>query len=179
MVIYVGSKNPSKINAVERAIVDYEILKRSRVIGLDVNSGVRPQPMSWVEIFLGAERRAKEAAKIGGNCVASIGIESGLVKVSKRDAYINLCAVVVKRDGKYFYGSSQGFQMPKKIMNHVLRGKDLSEASHTAKVTTSRNIGSVDGLIEILTGGRISRYDYTIAALKVAFINFENKGLYL
>ena len=57
--ILVGSKNPTKTNAVSRAFDRVFYNTTTALIGVGVNSGVSDQPMTCEETKLGAKNRLK------------------------------------------------------------------------------------------------------------------------
>ena len=74
LTVLVGSKNPTKTNAVFSAFK--EVFKVPiEVVGLSVSSGVPDQPMSCVETKNGAKNRAKQLKKTAADFY--VGIEGG------------------------------------------------------------------------------------------------------
>ena len=76
MRIHVGSENPVKLNAVRIAVWYYRQFQGAEIKGINVNSGVSPQPKNVLETMLGAENRARAAFQ---NCDYSVGLESGTI----------------------------------------------------------------------------------------------------
>ncbi len=121
--------------------------------------------------------RAKKAFK---NCNYSVGLESGLIRVSNtKTGYMDTC-VCAFYDGKKFHlGMSPCFEMPIKVTKLVFKKKyDINEAFFEEKLTNNSKIGSKEGAIGILTKGRVTRMDYTKMAIMMALIHLENKELY-
>ena len=54
----------------------------------------------------------------------------------------------------------------------------LSKLKGKMEITKKRKIGSGEGLIGILTKGRVSRKDYTKQAIRMAMVQIENPELY-
>lgn len=177
MRINVGTKNPTKLGAVKETVKEYKLLRKAEVQGIEVASDVSEQPKSLEETVSGAMTRARRAFK---SCDYSIGIESGLMKVphTKTGSMdVSVCAIY---DGKrYHLGMSCAFEFPPKIvkMIHEL-GIDSNEAFYRAGLTKDPKIGYSEGIISLLTKGRVTRKAYTKQAVQMALIHMENPELY-
>lgn len=177
MRICVGSTNEVKVNAVKEAIQDYQIFSNAEIIVVKVNSGVSDQPRSAEETIQGAINRARNAFK---DCNYSFGIEDGLMKVpNTKTDYMNICACVIY-DGKNFHlGLGPAFEYPIEVTRLVIEeGLDIDQAYYRAGLTDNPNIGSYEGVIGMLTKGKLSRKEYTKLAVMMALIHLENKNLY-
>jgi inosine/xanthosine triphosphatase len=177
MKIIVGSKNPSKVEAVKEILNDYNDFSKAEVIGLEVSSGVDNQPKSLDETIKGAMNRAK-ACFI--DCDYSIGLESGLMKIPHtKTGYMDFtcCAIF---DGKNVcLGLSSCFEYPKEITRLVLEeGIDINQAFIKKGLTKNPKLGSAEGAIGFLTKGRVIRREYTKQAIQMALIHLENPDLY-
>ncbi len=124
MLILVGSKSPAKVKAVKGAFGRY--FKEFDVKAVEVESGVNPQPTSLEETVRGAVNRAKAAWK--KECDYSVGIEAGLFKVAgTKTGYMDTAANAIF-DGKEIHlGLTPAFEYPKKVIEKVLRGKEVSD----------------------------------------------------
>lgn len=173
MKIHVGSANEVKIQAVREICQLYPSLKDAEVAGYETQSGVSKQPMTMMETIKGAKRRATTAlfgADLG------IGIESGLMTVPfTNTGYMDFCAVVVmngKREMRM--GLSPAFECPKAVIDLVLKERlDLNEAFLRTGLTRNPKLGNSDGAVGMLTGGRITRKEYTKQALIMALISLD------
>jgi len=177
MKINIGSKNPVKIKAVEQITYEYPILEGAKVVLRNVSSGVSSQPTCLGEIIKGARNRAERAFK---NCKYSFGIESGLeVLPRKKQTYMDICVCSIY-DGKRFSdGFSPGFEVPFEMAKLVFKdGLDLSQTTKRAGLTDKEDIGSKEGLIGILTKGRVTRLQYTKSAIRMAMIQIDFPKLY-
>lgn len=135
---------------------------------------------SLEETILGAKNRAKNAFGLCDPCSFSIGIESGLCKaVGTRSGFLHVCACCIY-DGVHNYtGLSTGFEIPPLILDLMISQKmDLSQASFLCGITNNLNIGAAEGLIGILTKGRMDRKEYTKQCVITAFIQLENNHWY-
>ena len=93
MRIAVASKNPVKIQAVNRAFSLY--FPAVEIISIEVGSGVSSQPFNE-EIKKGAENRARQALK-ATNAEFGIGLEGGIVKLFGVQYIAGYCAIINKR----------------------------------------------------------------------------------
>src|SRR3989338_6793912 len=120
MKIVVGSTNPNKIEPVRDVLPLYPFLATAEVFGVDVLSGVPPQPKSMEEIVQGAINRAKNAYH-HAPCDYSIGLESGLNNFPiVGNMELTVC---IFYDGKKTYpGFSPAFPIPKDVATLVLEG---------------------------------------------------------
>jgi inosine/xanthosine triphosphatase len=189
-IVVVGTKNKCKLAAVRASLARYPGLAGSAVEGLSVDTGVDEQPRSLEETSQGAMNRARlshaQAAaggvaggmkRMGGAAVVSFGIESGLFEL--RGAWYDVCFCAVTSDGETFnLGLSCAFEIPPAIMAHVHEGLDLTQACNAAKITEDETLGMNEGLIGILSKGRITRQDYTEQAVMTALMHYENKPWY-
>lgn len=177
MKVIVGSTNPIKIEATRIAFAKYERFRDISVQGSDVNSKVSEQPKSLEETIVGAANRAKSAFK---NCDYSVGIESGLMDVPfTKSGQMDVCACSIYDGSGHNLGLSEAFEFPTEMMQIIReQGVDANEAAFRAGLTKKRKIGSEMGVIGLLTGGRITRKDYTVQAVDMALLQIINSGLY-
>ncbi len=177
MKIKVGSKNEIKISAVRETLNVYPDFKDAVVDGINVQSAVSEQPKSMEETVRGALHRAKI---IFQNCDYSFGIESGLMKVpNTKTGYMDFTVCAIYDGAKFHLGLSPALECPPVIMKYVLEDNmDLDQALHKSGLTSNPDIGSADGMIGLLTKGRMTRKDYTKHAIMMAMIHLENKDYY-
>ena len=174
MKINIASKNPVKVEAVKEIIKSYDFLKGAEAEGLKVNSGVSKQPKSLEETIQGAINRARLAFN---NCTYSFSIESGLMSVPQtKTGSMDFCVCAIY-DGKQFHlGMSCAFEFPVKVtkMIHDL-GIDANEAFYRCGLTPDKKIGYSEGVIGMLTKGRITRKvsksDYFQLNIKNSFVS--------
>lgn len=173
MKITVGTKNPSKVQAVVELLQEYPHLKDAAVAPKDVRSGVAEQPKSLHETIKGAMNRALYAEDDSNY---SIGIESGLMKVPfTKSGYMDTCAAAIY-DGKDFHlGLAPCWEFPdSSIMKLILEGNlDMVQAMVRARMTDDPELGSKQGAIGLLTKGRIDRKEYSKLALRMAFVHID------
>lgn len=180
MFIAVGTTNPIKIDAVKEKLKEYPSLCHVEIIPLSVSSEISEQPMSLEEIIQGAKNRAKNAYNLTNSCFVSIGIESGLFQApGTTTGYLEACICSIYDGNEHHIGLSCGFEVPPQILRWVIEEKkDLSQACYSSGITNNEKLGSSEGLIGILTKGRIDRKEYTKQSIATALIKLENIHLY-
>ncbi|MEY4744801.1 MAG: hypothetical protein RL272_746 [Candidatus Parcubacteria bacterium] len=173
MIIHVGSKNEVKVGAVRDLVPEYPFLGGSEVRGFEAASGVADQPKTLEETIRGAMNRAKACFD---GCALSVGIESGLVPVPyAKTGYMDVTACAVYDGREHHLGLSSLFECPKDVTDMILAGEvNMAQAFHRCGYTSNPMLGSAEGAIGILTKGRVTRKDYTMQALRMAFIHLEN-----
>ncbi|MFP4515025.1 MAG: DUF84 family protein [Parcubacteria group bacterium] len=173
MNIKIATQNLVKVEALKEIILDYNQLKNTTVESLEASSDVSEQPKSLEETIIGAKNRAR---KVYSNCDYSFGIESGLMAVPyTKSGYmdVSVCAIF---DGKdYHLGLSSAWEAPEKVSKLMLEDNlDMNEAAHEAGYTANKKIGSAQGLVGIMTKGRLTRKEYTKQAIRTALIHIDN-----
>lgn len=116
--VIIGSKNPTKVEAVRNVFSNFE------VNSLEVPSNVSVQPFSDEETRIGAINRAKgcisgEAGSIG------IGLEGGVMYV---DDTLFLCnwGALATADGELFTASGARIALPKEFEKELKTAGELS-----------------------------------------------------
>lgn len=171
MKIVVASKNPTKVDAVKELILDYPHLKNAVINGNEVETGVSDQPKSLDETVQGAMNRAKN---VFNNCDYSFGIESGLMAVpNTKTGFMDVCVCAIF-DGKQIHlGLSSAWEAPEIVVQHIQNGMNMNDAALKAGLTQNPNVGSAQGLVGIVTKGRLNRKEYTKQAVLTALIHLE------
>ena len=178
--IALGTKNESKITAVEDVISEYiDIFHDSEVVPVKVQSSVPEQPIGFDQIIKGAKERAlKSFLEVRPD--VSIGIEDGIAEMPEtRTGYMNFCCVAFYDGHEFTIGMSGGYEYPKDVIRDVLEHKkNITESFFERGLTDNPNIGAYEGAIGIMTKGRENRVDATKSALRRALIQIENKDLF-
>lgn len=170
-LVAVGSTNPVKVNAVRRAI---RLLCLADVQGVEVDSGVPPQPLGAHEIVLGAVNRAVNALrKLDADY--GVGVEAGVVETGVEPLELQ-AAAIVDREGYVSVGLSQAFPLPRDWMSELNNRVELGTI--VARITGRKGIGEKLGLIGYLTAGLVTRTDLTYNAVVMALVPRLNPGLY-
>lgn len=167
MKINIGTKNPVKIQAIKNVISEIKAIETPLYTPIGVESGVPDQPKGFEETLQGARNRAQRAFV---DCDISIGIESGLIPVPLTNTgHMNLTACAVY-DGKTFsMGLGPAFELPGDITKYVIEENlELDDAVRRAGLTDNPRIGYSEGIIGIMTNGRVTRMAYTQPAVSMA-----------
>lgn len=175
MKIIVGSKNPTKVDAVRE--VFSTLFPELDVIGMEVSSDISDQPLSMSETIRGAVNRAKNAFV---DCDMSIGIEGGLMEVPySHSGYMQFEACVLFDGTNSYLGFSGAFAVPKDVIETIKNeGINLSAALKKHGYTEHEYVGHDQGLIGILTKGKIDRKMYNIHALELMLAHYKNKEMF-
>ena len=171
IVINVGTNNSLKVRAV--AAVASKLYSKVKVRGVSAESGVPPEPLEQ-DVVLGAINRARRALGAGD---FGVGIEAGLFwNQSMRDHLdVQYCAVVDKA-GRLTVGHGPGFAYPPAIVSLVKKGMTVGQAME--RITGIKGMGSKEGAVGYLSGGRLDREDITRMAVYTAFIPRIRRDLY-
>lgn len=179
MKIHVGSKNITKVAAVQMAVAQYpHLFPNAEVIGVDVAVDLFGHPKSMAETVEGAIARAQRAH---GDSAYSFGLEGGLIEVpGSVSGYmeVGVCAVF---DGTHCkLGFAPAFEWPVKVTEMILRGEaDASAAFKKLGYTEHEKLGAVEGgIIGFLTDGRMTREDFTQYSIMMAIIHLDKRDMY-
>ena len=171
LTVLVGSKNPTKVNAVKDAFFEVFPEQFFSIKGIKVESHVSDQPMSNEETFNGATNRVMNMENNDGDFY--VGIEGGCLKFKKK--LFAFAWVVVKNKKRIGYGKTSLFQLPNEIKKMVESGVELGHADDV--FFNRENSKQKDGAVGLLTGGLIDRKKYYKEATIMALIPFMNKKI--
>lgn len=145
--INVGSKNPTKIDAVKQIFV------QSEIYGLETDSLVSSQPMSDLETKEGAINRAL-ASRNKDQEIHGIGLEGGVMQI--KDTFF-LCnwGALSTIDEKLFVASGARIPLPVEIKNALLEGKELGDIMD--EFQNKEGIRNNEGAIGIFTYSTVNR----------------------
>lgn len=179
MKINVGSKNKTKIQAVNDAVMLYpNLFPDAEIVGMEVQVEEFGHPKSIKETVEGAIERAK---KVFDNCDYSVGLEGGLIEVPyTKTGYMEVGACAIY-DGKNFYlGLSPAFEWPLKVNEMIISGEaDASQAFYKLGLTEHEKLGAIDGgIIGHLTGQKLTREEFTKYSIMMALVQLERPELY-
>jgi inosine/xanthosine triphosphatase len=175
MIIVVGSTNSVKVDATAELLKEYPTFADAKIVAVSASSDVSDQPFTLEETIQGAKNRAKNAFN---DCQLSIGIEGGLLQApGTRTGYLHITACSIF-DGRHHYiGISAGFEVPDQILELMHHQKlDMSQACLHSGITSNAKLGAAEGLIGILSQGRIDRKEYTKQGLRMALVQLENSA---
>jgi|SRR5579872_1039434 len=181
MMIAVGSTNEAKVLAVKEIIKGSSDFSHAEVRSFSTHSDVSDQPRSLQETIQGAKNRARNAFEQCQACNYGFGIESGLMEsqdVSTKYLHVSVCSIY---DGvNYYTGLSTGFEIPPQILKLILNeNMDLTQACLHSGISSNPKLGSMEGLIGILTRGRVNRKEYSKQCIAAALLQLENAHWYV
>ena len=176
MKVFVGSRNPVKIQAVREAFSHF--FEGVKVTGLRVDSKVPSQPVEE-ETFEGAKNRAvalrRLAEEKGLDAQFYVGIEGG---ISKRDqrwfAFGGMC--IMDADGRSSLGASSSFELPSGVISKIESGAELGDV--VDEITGEENTKRKGGAIAFFSKGVVDRKNLYIQGLIMALVPFLNQTLY-
>ncbi|MEC2077415.1 DUF84 family protein [Metabacillus fastidiosus] len=150
MKIAIGTKNPTKVNAVKET---FSIFHDVTFFTLDVSSGVSPQPITDEETIHGAINRANNVLR---EAVAEIGIglEGGIVETNIGIFLCNWGALAASNEDVIIAGGSR-ILLPDEVGRAVLAGRELGDVMDD--YTNTHNIRQNEGAIGIFTNGLVNR----------------------
>ena len=180
-LVRVGSLNPPKLEGVRKAFAAF--VPAVAVEGVAAESGVSDQPVGFGEIVTGARQRA-DAAHGAGRCDLAVGYEDGLVELpGLAGAWFNVGCAAVSDGRRVGLGLSSGFAYPPECTRRAVEGRapigDLfdrlwRERRGPAPHPSARSVGNVGKL----TGGALTRAEYTRHAVLCALTAFLHPDLY-
>ncbi|HEY4963651.1 MAG TPA: inosine/xanthosine triphosphatase [Candidatus Saccharimonadales bacterium] len=176
MIINVGSKNRTKIEAVTNLVSGHPLFKNVIVNGVEVDVEEFGHPKTLKDTIYGAKQRAKQAFV---NCSYSFGLESGMFKSSgTKSGYLETTVCAIYDGERYHIGLSPSFEWPAQMVKLILEGLDGSQAFKELGLTDHEKIGTAEGAIHILTHGKINREKLNEIAVMMALIHLENPEHY-
>jgi inosine/xanthosine triphosphatase len=176
MKVLVGSRNPTKIGAVQ-GVFD-RCFGEAEVVGVEVDSGVAGQPMGD-ETFTGAENRARALIRLNAerNLGAHycVGIEGGVTALHGRwFAFGAVC--IADADGRIGFGVTSHFELPDPIAAALADGTELG--SVIDELTGLRDTRLGGGAIGHLSQGQLDRRGLAAQGVFMALIPFLNEKLF-
>lgn len=180
MIVAVGTKNKAKVQALKEVLAKYEMFYAAEILLTEVSSDVSDQPKSLTETIQGAKNRAKQAFEKNVGCGYAFGLESGIFKVPHtKSGYMDTTACAIYDGENFHLGLSSCFEYPKELIRLVHEENlDISQAVNKAGFSDNKDIGSAEGMIGILTKGRLNRKEYTEQSIITALVHLENKDIY-
>ena len=173
MIVAVGSTNKTKIAPV-RDIFKHHY-KNVKVVGVEVSSAVKDQPLNDDEMFKGAYNRANKALIKTKKAQFGVGIEGGVHKYSY-GWFERSLVVIMDRKGNFGIGSSGGLALPGRIINKIKRGKNLEQA--VDEIFGTKKIGEGVGMFGIFTKGVVTRAEGVKHGVAFELARFLHKKVY-
>ncbi|MGM0874953.1 MAG: DUF84 family protein [Bacillota bacterium] len=150
MIIAIGTKNPTKVNAVKAAFTSY---LTGEFVSTNVPSNVSAQPLTDNETMTGAINRAKNALE-AENAQIGVGLEGGVVKTEHGYFLCNWGAIVDGQLQPIVAGGSR-IVIPEEVGNQVFSGMELGVVMDS--YVEKHNVRQNEGAIGIFTNGAVNR----------------------
>lgn len=176
MRIAVGSSNPVKVKAVERAFLRFFQVS---VVMVPVSTAVPPQPVGIDVTIKGAIARARNALAASEGAELGVGIEAGLIQVPGTiSGYMDQqFAAIADRNGRVTLGGGPSFEYPRSIVSRVLaEGIEIGTAMD--QLTGVHELGQKQGAIGYFSKGHLDRTALSEQAVLMALLPRVNQGLY-
>ncbi|GGF05832.1 NTPase [Halobacillus andaensis] len=157
MKIYIGSTNPTKVEAVKR------VFSNDDVSSVEVESKVAAQPFSDEETLEGAVNRARECA-IMKKSELGIGLEGGVMEIDD-DLFLCNWGVLVDQKENVYRASGARIPLPDEIKEGLKTGRELGELMDA--YASSANVSKHEGAIGIFTNGVIKREEMFTHVVKL------------
>ena len=174
--IHVGSKNQTKIQAVENILTTNELFHNASILEIDVEVEEFGHPKTIAETIRGAKNRAQAAFE---GSELSVGLESGLIEAPETSTgYLETTACALFDGQRYAVGLAPSFEWPKEVIKLILAGRDGSQAFNEAGLTNHVKLGASHGAIHTLTHGSINRTTLNELAIRMALVQLQNPEHY-
>ncbi|HEY8488811.1 MAG TPA: inosine/xanthosine triphosphatase [Thermaerobacter sp.] len=147
--IAVGSTNPTKVEAVRQ--VAAAAWPAVQVLGRDVPSGVRAQPLGTAETEAGARQRARRVLEAVPEADLGVGLEGG---VDPGGFLLSACCVR-DRWGRESVAWSLRMPLPPQVVRAVLDGEELGPLLE--RLGGVPGIGRGPGAVGLFTRGLVDR----------------------
>jgi len=169
MKIAVASKNPVKINSLQKAFALSFPAEEIEVSSLAANSGVSDQPFGEEETLRGALNRLTESREAFPKMDYYSSIEGGLIREEK-DLYVFAWVVIEDHKGIQSRSQAARFKLPENLASLVRQGKELGDADNIVYGRSNSKQG--DGTVGILTNQLVTRTGYYEHAAILAICSF-------
>lgn len=169
--VFVGSKNPAKVNAATAAVVWK--WPEVKVVGYEVPSNVSEQPIGDPETKLGSENRAKSALKLGlsefsnidAKRAIGIGPEGGVTE-TEAGMYSTVWVSVIDSEGHVKSANGARVHIPKLIANKIRNGEEMGPI--VEQLVGDTDIRKKQGFIGVITDNFVNRSEEYAQITKLA-----------
>lgn len=175
MIIFIASKNPTKINSTKKAFELY--FNDLEFESFSVDSGVSHTPFDE-EILIGAKNRI-EKLKEFGETDFYVASESGInmKKVNNKEiCFIGTWTYIEDNKGNFFIGQSFQYPFPEALIERIKKGEELADIM--AQISNIKDIRSKGGATEFFSKGHLNRTDVTYTSIMSALIPLINQERY-
>lgn len=145
--IAVGSKNKTKLRAVEQASSELW-LEAPKITGIETKSGVSDQPMTDEEMIMGAHNRARNMMSRVPSASYTIGMEGGIRVMPEGWFDMGWVCVIDVATHKTSYGVTPAVAVPEDV-RHMMQhsGLELSDAVEAVYKTDTIESRDCSGVI--------------------------------
>ncbi|WP_099158811.1 DUF84 family protein [Virgibacillus ndiopensis] len=157
MKITIGSKNPTKIAAVQT------IFPNANVTNLDAPSHVSAQPFSDEETRQGAINRAKTCVKENPNSIG-VGLEGGVMYIDE-ELYLCNWGALVDHKQTIYTASGARILLPPEIQTQLAKGMELGDIMD--QYAQKKEVRKKEGAIGIFTNEIVSREEMFVHVVKL------------
>lgn len=151
MRIAVGSQNPVKVAATERAVGDRF---DATVESVAVDSGVPEQPTGTAETITGAETRARQA-RATTDAAFGVGIEGGVAEFDGAPGLFLVMWAAVTDGDDLGRGAGPALRLPENVASRVRAGEELGPVMDD--LLDMDGVKHKMGAAGVLTDGSIDR----------------------
>jgi inosine/xanthosine triphosphatase len=177
MKVLVGSHNPTKVEAVQKAFACY-FGHEITIVARSVESHVSHQPIND-ETFAGARNRALELNRLNQteNLGASycVGIEAGIIQLYSVWYAFSAVCIMDDRD-RLGWGVTPMWELPPHIAQELLGGVELGDVMD--RLMGEQNTKQKGGAVAYFTHGITNRKTIYTQAVTLALIPFVNAQHY-
>lgn len=149
--IAIGSTNPTKVEAALAVAEAY--FPGVVVLPVDVESGVRSQPLSQRETLEGARNRARRAREVA-QAEMGLGMEAGVALEGGTGFLMGWC-VALDGTGRESAGCGLMMPLPPEVTAQLRRGLELGQVM--AERSGNPQISQEGGTVGLLTRGYVTR----------------------
>ena len=158
MIILLGSKNPSKKRALEKALKKLNM--KAKIISFDAQSDVNSKPIGY-EIIRGADNRNQNLKQLAiQNSIKFdylCSIEGGFSVDENGLPFVVTYCIIEDDKGKKSTGKSLGIRITKKMFEFIKQGGSLNNLIE--KINGNKNNKQNQGITGYLTDGLYNRED--------------------
>ncbi|MBH8599572.1 MULTISPECIES: DUF84 family protein [unclassified Thermoactinomyces] len=159
MRVAVGSKNSTKVGAVEQAFQNLNAV----ILSVSVPSGVSNQPLSDEETLQGAINRAENARK-EMDADIGVGLEGGVAETA-HGLFLCNWGALTDRNGIRVMAGGARIKLPDEFLIPLKEGKELSIIME--QYTKQKNIGTTLGAVGVFTNGYVERQEMFLHVSKL------------
>lgn len=168
-----GTKSALKIQATEKAVLDFFGGPLLKVVGVQAISGVPEQPVGMDETARGSMNRARGASKIVKYARFALGIESGLIDTTpmmnqevKCSLDIAIITLIDMSNDKFVIANSVGIQCPQPFVAQSVMSRQKKTAG---EFYAEANSCAPDDWHSHITQNKLSRSKILTEAILAAF----------